>query len=54
MLAQAFLTVLRAQSAWLAPEPVEPQEKKREPRPQLPPSKSSLWQFKRQRGLTCL
>jgi SRSO17 transposase len=46
MLAQAFLTVLRAESAAQAPDQAE-QEKKRAHPP------SSLSEFKRQRGLTC-
>ncbi len=46
MLAQAFLTVLRAESAGPEPDQAE-QEKKREHHP------SSLAEFKRQRGLTC-
>ena len=53
MLAQAFLTVLRAESSPPPSEQAEPQEKKRKPRSQPPQSKSSLWQFKRQRGLIC-
>jgi SRSO17 transposase len=47
MLAQAFLTVLRAESAGKAPDQAE-QEKKLEHHP------SSLSEFKRKRGLTCL
>src|SRR2546425_4273125 len=47
MLAQAFLTVLRAESAGKAPDQAEQQEKKRAHHP------SSLSAFKRQRGLTC-
>ncbi len=47
MLAQAFLTVLRAESAGKAPDQAEQQEKKRTHHP------SSLSAFKRQRGLTC-
>ncbi len=46
MVAQAFLTVLRAESAGQAPDQAE-QEKKRAHHP------SSLAEFKRQRGLTC-
>jgi SRSO17 transposase len=51
LLAQAFLTALRAQSQQDAPEPSQPEEKKRENRPQ--PLASSLAEFKRQRGLRC-
>jgi SRSO17 transposase len=47
MLAQAFLTVLRAESAGQEPDQAEQQEKKRAHHP------SSLSAFKRQRGLTC-
>ena len=46
MVAQAFLTVLRAESAGQAPDQAE-QGKKRAHHP------SSLSEFKRQRGLTC-
>ena len=51
MLAQAFLSVLRAQSAGQEPDQAEPEEKKRETRPQ--PQSSPLAEFKRKRGLTC-
>lgn len=51
MLAQAFLTVLRAQSTGPLPEQAEQEGKKRQPQPLH--AASSLWEFKRQRGLTC-
>ena len=51
MLAQAFLTVLRAESPGKAPEQASPEEKKQEqPSPAHP---SPLAKFKRQRGLIC-
>jgi SRSO17 transposase len=53
MLAQAFLTVLRAQSSGQEPEPAQPQGKKLGTGPQAQPTPGSLWQFKRQRGLSC-
>jgi SRSO17 transposase len=53
MLAQAFLTVLRTQSAGLQPAESEPEEKKLRNRPQTQPTPSSLSQFKRKRGLSC-
>lgn len=52
MLAQAFLTVLRAESAGQEPDQAEPEEKKRGNRPQTRPSPSPLAEFKRQRGLS--
>jgi SRSO17 transposase len=53
MLALAFLTVLRAQSAGQEPQQGEQEEKNLKNRPQAQPSPSSLSQFKRQRGLNC-
>ena len=53
MLAQAFLTVLRAQSTAQQPEHAAPEEKKREFRPHPPPHPSPLAEFKHKRGLTC-
>ena len=50
MLAQAFLTVLRAQSTDQEPASGE---KKRERRPQPQSRPNALSEFKRQRGLTC-
>jgi len=51
MLAQAFLTVLRAERPGKAPEQASPEEKKQEqPSPAHP---SPLAKFKRQRGLIC-
>ena len=52
MLAQAFLTVLRAQSASQEPEQAEQEGKKREHRPQTPFRPSTFAEFKRKRGLT--
>jgi len=49
MLAQAFLTVLRAQSTQQQSESAEPEEKKREFRPHP----STFSEFKRKRGLIC-
>jgi SRSO17 transposase len=51
LLAQAFLTLLRAQSQEEAPEWREPEEKKRDLSQQ--PHASTLAEFKRQRGLRC-
>ena len=51
MLAQAFLTVLRAQSTDQEPEQAEPEGKKREHRLHPQDSPNSLSKFKRQRGL---
>ncbi len=53
MLAQAFLTVLRAHSADQEPEPAQRQEKNLGTSLQAQSTPSSLWQFKRQRGLRC-
>jgi SRSO17 transposase len=53
MLAQAFLTVLRAESAGPALDQVEPEEKKRTEHLPLHPQPSSLGAFKSKRGLTC-
>ncbi len=53
MLAQAFLTVLRAESAGPAPEQGEQEGKKLRNRSQAQPSPSPLSEFKRKRGLTC-
>jgi SRSO17 transposase len=53
MLAQAFLTVLRAQSAGQQPEQGDQEGKKLGNHLRLQPSPSSLAQFKRQRGLSC-
>jgi len=53
MLAQAFLTVLRAQSTEQEPDQAEQEGKKLTHHP-LPPHPSSLIEFKRKRGLTCL
>jgi len=52
MLAQAFLTVLRAQSTEQEPDQAEQEGKKLTHHPQ-PPHPSSLLEFKRKRGLTC-
>ena len=52
MLAQAFLTVLRAQSASQEPEQAEQEGKKRERHPQTPFPPSTFSKFKRKRGLT--
>jgi len=52
MLAQAFLTVLRAESTGQEPDPAELEGKKLTHHP-LPPHPSSLVEFKRKRGLTC-
>jgi SRSO17 transposase len=52
MLAQAFLTVLRAQSTEQEPDQAE-QEGKKLTHHLLPPHPSSLIEFKRKRGLTC-
>jgi SRSO17 transposase len=52
MLAQAFLTVLRAQSTEQEPDQAEQEGKKLTHHPQ-PPHPSSLMEFKRKRGLTC-
>ena len=52
MLAQAFLTVLRAQGTEQEPDQAEQEGKKLTP-PPLPPHPSSLIEFKRKRGLTC-
>ena len=52
MLAQAFLTVLRAESASPEPEPTSQEEKKREHHPLAPVSPSTFSEFKRKRGLT--
>jgi SRSO17 transposase len=52
MLAQAFLTVLRAQSTGQEPGQAE-QEGKKLTRHPLPLHPSSLVEFKRKRGLTC-
>lgn len=53
MLAQAFLTVLRAQSAGQEPEQGDQEGKKLGTRLRVQPSPSSLAQFKRQRSLSC-
>jgi SRSO17 transposase len=53
MLAQAFLTVLRTESATQQPDQGEPEEKKWAHQPPLHHHPSSLSAFKRQRGLTC-
>ena len=52
MLAQAFLTVLRAESASPEPEPASQEGKKREHHPLAQVSPSTLSEFKRKRGLT--
>jgi SRSO17 transposase len=52
MLAQAFLTVLRAESTGKAPQQVEQEEKKRESSLQAQFSPSTFSEFKRKRGLT--
>src|SRR3989440_89964 len=52
MLAQAFLSVLRAQSTNQEPEQASPEGKKQEHRPHPQDSPNSLSEFKRQRGLT--
>ena len=52
MLAQAFLTVLRAESASQEPEQAEQRGKKREHRLQAQCSPNTLSEFKRKRGLT--
>ncbi len=53
MLAQAFLTALRTESATQQPDQGEPEGKKRAHQPPLRHHPSSLSEFKRQRGLTC-
>lgn len=53
MLAQAFLTVLRAQRAGQEPEQGDQEGKKLGTRLRVQPSPSSLAQFKRQRSLSC-
>jgi SRSO17 transposase len=51
MLAQAFLTVLRVESAGQGPDQAEQEGKKLGNRPQAQPSRSPLAEFKRKRGL---
>ncbi len=53
MLAQAFLTVLRAESTGQEPAQSEQEGKKREHRLQAQFSPSTFSEFKRKRGLTC-
>jgi SRSO17 transposase len=53
MLAQAFLTVQRAESTDQEPQHAEQEGKKRELSLRPPPHPSTLAEFKRKRGLTC-
>jgi hypothetical protein len=52
MLAQAFLTVLRARSASQEPDSAEQEGKKRKHHPLAQFSPSTFSEFKRKRGLT--